>query len=152
MAESPRNQEANPSRLLRVTLLAYRNPNFTEEEFHHHWTNVHAAKASAHLAKFGIVSYRQYHTPASLRRTLTSSLPSLLQSGDKVVDYDGFVELLMPSLDCYERAIQDEYYQEVIAPDEAEFADMERTKITVGWEEGCVEDGKVVVDPNRKAE
>lgn len=48
-------------RLLRVTLLAYRNPKLSEDEFHHHWSNVHAPKVSAHLAKFGILSYRQVH-------------------------------------------------------------------------------------------
>lgn len=81
------------------------------------------------------MSYRQYHTPSSLRETLPSSLPGLRKGPEAVVDYDGFVELLMPSLECYERALSDEYYARVIAPDEKEFADMARSKVTIGWEE-----------------
>ena len=60
------------------------------------------------------------------------------------VDYDGFVELLMPELSCYERALEDQYYKDVIGPDDVYFADMERSKIVVGWEEVYIADGKVV--------
>lgn len=42
-----------------MTILAYKSPKLTEDEFHHHWSNVHAPLASAHLAKFGIVGYKQ---------------------------------------------------------------------------------------------
>lgn len=131
-------------RLLRVTLLAYRNPELTEEQFHYHWTNIHAPKVSAHLAKFGIISYKQYHCPASLRKSFTSALPSLGKGVDSSADYDGFVELLMPSLDCYEKALQDEYYINVVGPDDKYFADMDKSKIMIGWEEAYVQDGRVV--------
>lgn len=141
------NSNIQRQRLLRVTLLAYRNPNLTEEQFHYHWTNIHAPKVSAHLAKFGILSYKQYHCPSSLRQSFTSAIPSLSKGADSAADYDGFVELLMPSLDCYEKALQDEYYVNVVAPDDKYFADMERSKMLVGWEEVYVQDGKPVNFP-----
>lgn len=61
-----------------------------------------------------------------------------------IADYDGFVELLMPDLSCYEKMIQDPYYKDVMVPDEMEFADWSSSKITIGWEEVYVQDGKVV--------
>lgn len=128
----------------RVTILVYRNPKLTSSQFHHHWTNVHVPKVSAHLAKFGITRYRQYHTPHSLQGTLVKSLPSLELDEDRFADYDGMVELLMPDLGCYERAMNDQYYKDVIAPDELEFADMKKSKVLVGWEETYVENGKAV--------
>lgn len=50
----------------------------------------------------------------------------------------------MPDLTCYERARTDAYYKEVVGPDEAYFADMDRSQIAVGWEECWVRDGRVV--------
>lgn len=64
--------------------------------------------------------------------------------GDKWADYDGYVELLMPKLECYERARTDEYYAKVVEGDEKVFADLESSRVAVGWEEVWVEGGKVV--------
>lgn len=50
----------------------------------------------------------------------------------------------MPDLSCYERALSDQYYKDVIAPDDTCFANMEKSKVMVGWEEVYVEDGKVI--------
>lgn len=139
------SEELNPKiGQFRVTILVYRNPKLTSSQFHHHWTNIHAPKASAHLAKFGVTKYRQYHTPSSLQGTLSKSLPSLGIEEGKIAEYDGFVELLMPDLECYERARNDQYYKDVITPDELEFADMEKSKLLVGWEEVYIENGEAV--------
>lgn len=148
---SPTDSPAQPHRLLKLTLLAYRHPSMSEAEFHTHWSQIHSAKAAAHLAKCGIVSYRQYHTPSALRAQLAAALPSLNLSDDQIVDYDGFVELVMPGLDCFEKVRDDPYFKRVIAPDEAVFADMARTKVTVGWVEAHVEGGQVVEVGRREA-
>lgn len=50
----------------------------------------------------------------------------------------------MPELECYERARTDQYYLDVVVPDEEYFADMGRSQVAVGWEEVWVEGGKVV--------
>ena len=50
----------------------------------------------------------------------------------------------MPSLSCYENALKDPYFRDVIAVDDGVSADMARSKVTVGWVEGYVEDGEVV--------
>ena len=86
-------------------------------------------------------SNRQYHTPSSVREQ-AKSVPGLSQAS--IAEYDGFVELLMPSLSCFDEAQKDPYYQEVVVPDELKFADVPRTQILVGWEEVYVQDGKVV--------
>ncbi|KAK5953747.1 hypothetical protein OHC33_005016 [Knufia fluminis] len=145
-------ESAQSKGLIRVTILTYRNPKLSEDEFHTHWSKIHSAKASFHLAKFGVISYRQYHTPSSLRNSLISQLPSLGKTESSVADYDGFVELIMPELACYEAALSDKdgYYRDVIAVDEAGFADMVRSKVTVGWVQGYVEGGEVVEVEHRE--
>lgn len=81
-----------------------------------------------------------------MRQQLVSALPvlGLDAESDMFAGYDGYCELLMPDLQCYQKAIADEYYQKVIAPDERVFADWSGSKITVGWEEVYILDGKVV--------
>jgi len=69
-------------------------------------------------------------------------VPGLSQAN--IADYDGLMELTMPSLSCFDEAQKDPYYLEVVAPDELKFADVPRTKILIGWEEVYVKDGKKV--------
>ncbi len=75
-------------------------------------------------------------------RDQAKSVPGLSQAS--MAQYDGFVELLMPSLSCFDEAQKDPYYQEVILKDEAKFADGPRTQIIVGYEEVHIQDGKIV--------
>lgn len=46
-------------RLLRLTMLCYRNPTMSEEEYHHHWTYDHTPLVRDWLAKYGVVRYSQ---------------------------------------------------------------------------------------------
>lgn len=50
---------ATKQRLLRLTLMQYKNPKITDEEFQKHWSEHHAPIASAWLARNGIVGYTQ---------------------------------------------------------------------------------------------
>ncbi|CAK1361064.1 hypothetical protein CB0940_03525 [Cercospora beticola] len=143
--ESNVPQDDRPQRkgLYRVTILAYRKDGMSEEEFHRHWTNSHAPKVSEHLRKHGIVGYTQYHTPSWLRAEARSQLPTLGDfTVENVVDYDGFVELRMPELSCFENAMNDPYYAEVVAPDEKSFWKFATSKITIGWEETYIDASK----------
>lgn len=45
--------------LIRITVLANRNPNISEAEFHKHWTEKHAPLVSSWLQRHGIVKYTQ---------------------------------------------------------------------------------------------
>ncbi|CAK4032117.1 Hypothetical predicted protein [Lecanosticta acicola] len=130
--------------MYKVTIHAYRRKDMSEEDFHRHWTNIHAPKVSAFLRKYGIVGYTQYHTPSWVRAKASQQLHTLGPfASDNLVDYDGYVELRMPELDCYERARRDPYYAQVVKPDEEAFFDFERSRITVGWEEVYIEGGEL---------
>lgn len=63
-----------------------------------------------------------------------------------MVDYDGFVELLMPSAQCFDNARKDPYYESTVKPDEDRFADMSKSKLIVGWEEVHINDSKRIED------
>lgn len=69
MASIPQSQK-----VLKLTIFQQRNPSLTEEEFHKHWTEKHAALASAWFAKNGILGYTQVLLPSPPH---LSSHPSL---------------------------------------------------------------------------
>lgn len=91
--------------LYKLTIHARRRNDMSEEDFHHHWTHSHAPKISAFLHKYGVVGYTQYHTPSCVRAEAAEKLKTLGSfATDNAADYDGYVELRMPDLSCYERA------------------------------------------------
>ena len=65
-----------------------------------------------------------------------------------MIDFDGHVELLVPTIECLKNALADPYYKEAVEPDEAKFLDPPNCSRTVGWEEVYVLDGKVQETPN----
>lgn len=91
--------------LYKLTIHARRRDDMSEEDFHHHWTHSHAPKISAFLSKYSVVGYTQYHTPSWVRAEAAEKLQTLGSfATDNTADYDGYVELRMPELECYERA------------------------------------------------
>lgn len=91
--------------LYKLTIHARRRPDLSEESFHHHWTSIHAPKVSAFLRSYGVVGYTQYHTPSWVRAEAAEKLQTLGSfASENQAEFDGFVELRMPELECYERA------------------------------------------------
>ena len=91
----------------------------------------------------------QVHTPSWMREQARASP---LFSKSNLAEADGICEALMPSLQCWENAIEDPYYRDVVAKDEEKFSDHSKPRtIFVGWEECYIKDGKVVEreDPSR---
>lgn len=78
----------------------------------------------------------KYHTPSSYRTQAQDQLQSFGNFVvDNMLDYDGSVELLMPSAKCWDDARQDPYYEQEVKPDEDKFFDIKRSTIIVGYEE-----------------
>lgn len=94
----------------KLTIHARRRPDLSEEAFHDHWTNTHAPKVSTFLRGYGIVGYTQYHTPSWVRAEAAEKLQTLgTFASDNQAEFDGYVELSMPELECYERARRGEW-------------------------------------------
>lgn len=64
--------------------------------------------------------------------------------GKHTLDYDGIVELIVPSIKCLQNAFNDPYYISHVQPDEKCFIDSENSYGTFGWEETYISDGKYV--------
>ncbi|CAN9428601.1 unnamed protein product [Alternaria sp. RS040] len=126
--------------LVRVTVLASRNPKLSENEFNDHWANKHGPLITSWLQRHGIVKYVQYHTTSKHKALL--KLPTL--------SYDGMADFWVRNFEDFEKAYEDPFYLEVVKKDEEYLFDLESLRVTAGVEYCVIEDGKVVQEHARK--
>ena len=58
--------------------------------------------------------------------------------------YDGIADFWYKSFEDFEKAYEDEYYENVVKKDEEYLFDMSSLTLTTGAERAVIEDGKVV--------
>ncbi|ETS76953.1 hypothetical protein PFICI_10827 [Pestalotiopsis fici W106-1] len=61
-----------------------------------------------------------------------------------VSDFDCFSQVVFENLEDYKRMKQDPWYKEHLIGDHEKFADTKRSKMTIGWIEEWISDGKPV--------
>jgi hypothetical protein len=81
----------------------------------------------------------KYHTPSRFQQLLQVTL-----GGKRTLDYDGIVELVVPSMKCLHDAFNDSYYFDVVKPDEEQFIDGGNSFATYGWEETYISEEKPI--------
>ncbi|KAJ5103178.1 hypothetical protein N7532_003707 [Penicillium argentinense] len=128
-------------KLVRVTVVLYRNPALTEDEFHRYWSEVHGPLVRGWLARHGIVKYTQNHTPSKLRQIMSQM--NWQNDAVNFDDADGTGEVWMESLESFGAATKDPYYIEKVVPDEKYLLDVSRIRMSIGYEEHHVEEGMV---------
>ncbi|CAI9633367.1 hypothetical protein GT037_008905 [Alternaria burnsii] len=126
--------------LVRVTVLANRNPKLSETEFNDHWANKHGPLITSWLQRHGIVKYVQYHTTSKHKALL--KLPTL--------SYDGMADFWVRNFEDFQKAYEDPFYLDVVKKDEEYLFDLESLRVTAGVEYYVIEDGKVMQEHARK--
>lgn len=112
--------------MVKLMVIIRRRGDLTPEQFRRHWREVHGPLVRDNPAtKRFVRRYVQCHT-------LTS------EYGDGAEPYDGVAELWFDSLEDKQSFFSDPDYLRDVQPDEARFADMERTVFFVTQEEGVV--------------
>ena len=61
-----------------------------------------------------------------------------------VADYDCFSQIIFQSVHDYKRLKEDPYFTEKLMPDHLNFADVKRSKMTIGWVTEVVRNRSVV--------
>ncbi|OQD84698.1 hypothetical protein PENANT_c012G10397 [Penicillium antarcticum] len=106
---------------LRVTVVAYKKAQLSEEESHKHWSEIHAPVVAEFLAKVGVVRYTQVlypglrtydlcfhfgshypvqnHTPSSVRRSIQERHERSGDAHPPFPDYDGLVDIVVPDIE-----------------------------------------------------
>nr|A0A067XML2.1 RecName: Full=Probable decarboxylase ptaD; AltName: Full=Pestheic acid biosynthesis cluster protein D [Pestalotiopsis fici W106-1]AGO59044.1 PtaD [Pestalotiopsis fici] len=131
MAEMSKNPASTlkPSRYLCLTICGYRKPGMSEEDYRYHMTQVSAPMTKDLMAKYGVKRWTMNYM---IRRW--PSCPTLTASA----------KLCLRTLEDYKRMKQDPWYKEHLIGDHEKFADTKRSKMTIGWIEEWISDGKPV--------
>ena len=103
--------------MIKIMVFLKRRPELSHDEFIDYWKNVHAPLAAEapgfveHTGKY----MHNYPEP----------------NADGEYDYDGVVECWYDSLEDMKACTDNDYYREVIRPDEAKFIDLPTSKLIV---------------------
>ncbi|KAF6226593.1 hypothetical protein HO173_012492 [Letharia columbiana] len=110
---------------VRLTLLVYRKPGMSLDEFHQYWKNQHAELfSSIAIVKKNLLSYVQMREACAHVNEEASA--QLKQVGFPVSDADGMAIFEAPSYAMIAACFQDEEYQKIVVPDEENFLDRGR--------------------------
>lgn len=128
-------------RLYCLTVCGYRKPTLSEEEYGEYMTKKHSQLLKGLMAKYGVIRWTQTHNTTETR-TLMGTLYD--PKFTNVADFDCFSQFVLESVDNLVRMKQDPLFTDAIRDDHKNFADATRTKITMGYIEEFITDGKVV--------
>ncbi|RYP67651.1 hypothetical protein DL769_005722 [Monosporascus sp. CRB-8-3] len=119
---SPITESHTPKRDDTLVYMAFfrRKPGVTVREFYDHWEHVHGPLVRPWMEKYGFVGYTQVH----LKPELDVATPTAPESSEESLgSFDGCAIMEIRDSDQFAAAFQDEYYLDVIAPDEKAFFD-----------------------------
>lgn len=69
-----------------------------------------------------------------------------------LADFDCFSQVTFRSVDDYKRMREDHWYRKQIAGDHVNFADTQRSMMTIGWVTDFIQDGQLVDDSKKGPE
>ncbi|CZT15469.1 uncharacterized protein RCC_01326 [Ramularia collo-cygni] len=139
----PARAEPNgpPTHYLCLTILGYRKAGLSEEAYRNHMTTVSAPITKPLMAKYGIKRWTQIHNQAATRELMGHLFDSQMVN---LADYDCFSQVVFESIEDYKKIKQDPVYKAKLMHDHELFADTKNSKMTIGWIEEFVNNGKVV--------
>ncbi|KAK5732608.1 hypothetical protein LTR17_010423 [Elasticomyces elasticus] len=114
-----------PSKYLCLTILGYRKPGMSEQAYRRHMIEVSAPLTKDLMAKHGIKRWTVIHNPIETREHMGQLFDSQMH---------------------YKCLKADPWYKARLFGDHEKFADTERSRMTIGWIEEWVNDGKIRED------
>ncbi|RAL17619.1 EthD domain-containing protein, partial [Aspergillus homomorphus CBS 101889] len=129
-------------RVINLSAFRRKKASITDEEFQDYLINIHGPRSAVIQARHGALKVVQYHTPRASKNLILEQIPWAIQPGWELDDYDIIVSVYVPSMAAMEAIMTDAEFQPLFAGEAAVFEDGAR--MTAGWEEVFVEDGKVL--------
>lgn len=108
-----------------LTILGYKKPGMSDEDYANHMINVSAPMTKDLMAKYGIIRWTQIHNTHESRELMSQLYDAQMSN---VADFDCFSQVVFESLDDYKRMKEDSWYKEKLMHDHENFADTKRSK------------------------
>ncbi|EOA85726.1 uncharacterized protein SETTUDRAFT_169632 [Exserohilum turcica Et28A] len=115
----------------------------SEEDYRRHMTQVSGPMTKGLMVKYGIVQWKMLHNTTETRNLMRQLFDDHMIN---LAEFDCFSQVTFKSIDDYKRMRQDPWYRKQIAGDHVNFADTQRSMMTIGWVTDFIEHGKLVED------
>ncbi|KAL9111100.1 MAG: hypothetical protein Q9227_004363 [Pyrenula ochraceoflavens] len=135
--------------VLKLSSFRYKRPGVSDKDLWEFGTKKHAPLAAQIQARHGVLKVTQFYTPPVSKQLITDKLPWVIQSGWEIADYDISVSFYVRTTDTMQAVITDPDFQALMAEDDT-YLLTDKAKLTAGFEEVFVEDGKVL-EPDTSA-
>jgi len=129
-----------PSKYLCLTIMGYKNPGLTEEEYRRHMIKTSAPMTKDLMVKYGVKRWTVIHNAAQTRVQMHRLFDRQMSN---IADFDCFSQVVFESVEHYRLMKEDPYYKVHLFGDHEVFADTKRTKMTIGWIEEWINNGEV---------
>lgn len=124
MASSTGHEHDAKERYLCLTILGYRKPGMSEQDYRNHMVNVSAPMTKGLMVKYGIKRWTQIHNPTTTRALMSHLVDPQMVN---IADFDCFSQVVFKSVGDYKRMKQDPWYKEHLYDDHKKFADTQRS-------------------------
>ncbi|KAJ6199395.1 hypothetical protein J3E72DRAFT_185724 [Bipolaris maydis] len=135
--------KSTEGQLLCLTICGYRRPGMSEDDYRRHMTQVSGPMTKELMVKYGIIGWRMLHNTTETRNLMRQLFNEHMIN---LADFDCFSQVTFKSIDGYKRMREDALYKKQISGDHINFADTQRSMMTIGWVTDVIENGKLVED------
>ncbi|KAH8589375.1 EthD domain-containing protein [Bisporella sp. PMI_857] len=140
--EIPEKPAGNPDNVyLCLTILGYRRPGMSQEDYRHHMTKISAPMTKDLMVKYGVKRWTQIHNTDETRALMNHIYDRQMRN---LADYDCFSQVVFKDVEHYKAMKEDPWYKEHLVNDHEKFADTQKSKMTIGWIVEFIRDGEVV--------